>query len=194
MLGLNITDLTEVEGQDRVAKFWQLVGRVPQYFLFLNSPRLKVPGFSWAPRTLMCSRFGGVTTTMATVTPQGLRGIFFVFALEKENLVVIDGSFELESTVQQFPENADFVRIATSDGPISYDTILFLYAPCKTPGFQPGISLVADQNEGSQIHHYTYGCLVWLNTESWLIGPPTSDVGPVQMLRYKAQEMEMVIS
>ncbi|MCJ1379162.1 hypothetical protein MMC17_002262 [Xylographa soralifera] len=194
LLGLNITHLTEFEGQDRVAKFWQLVGRVPQYFLFLDSPRLEVPGFSWAPRTLMCSRFGGVTATMATVTPQGLQGTFFIFTLKKNKLVVTGRSPDIKPSVQQFSENADFVKIATSTGPISYDAILFLYAPSRGPGFQHGISLVADRIGDSPIRHYRYGCLVWLNTESWLIGPPTSDAGQVQMFPYTAQEMEMVIS
>ena len=89
-------------------------------------------------------------------------------------------------------KTSGYSKITASTGLVSYDAILYLYAPSKDPSFQSGITLDADHG-GVSIRPYRYGTLVWLNTESWLIGPLTSNAEGVQRGPYTAQEMEIVI-
>jgi hypothetical protein len=67
-----------VDGQDdiqhyRMRKFWSMHGdHVPVAVLFIEGPRLKEKGFTWAPASfIMCSRAGSLISRTASVSPSG---------------------------------------------------------------------------------------------------------------------------
>ena len=86
MLRLPIAELFDLAGEERVSKFWLLVGSADNTIVFLMSSRLEKKGFRWAPKSLMSARGAlrvesGVARETAKVTEGGLRGIFFTYFL-----------------------------------------------------------------------------------------------------------------
>ena len=53
ILGLDTTELLKVRGEARTCRFWVLLKHVPFQAPFHDGPKLAVPGFRWAPSTLM---------------------------------------------------------------------------------------------------------------------------------------------
>lgn len=53
MLGIDTEKLLQFRGDDRTANFWLSLRAIPSDILSLDLPRLSIPGFRWAPRSLM---------------------------------------------------------------------------------------------------------------------------------------------
>ncbi|KDQ07105.1 hypothetical protein BOTBODRAFT_167347 [Botryobasidium botryosum FD-172 SS1] len=76
-MGVDAGRLVDIkaDGDGRMQAFLLMVGKVPPSVIFAPTERLTIPGFRWAPRTLMTSE--GVATLLneaqpAVCTPTGL--------------------------------------------------------------------------------------------------------------------------
>lgn len=86
--GLDTSSLAQEKGEDRMAKFWSLLGRVPSGILFHASPKLRIEHYRWAPRSLICgSNETGITGARgldSDVTQYGLRASYFTVEFGEE--------------------------------------------------------------------------------------------------------------
>ena len=53
MLGLDTGRLMTAKGEERTMLFWLMLRWIPFNVLFLDCPKLGMPGFQWAPKTMM---------------------------------------------------------------------------------------------------------------------------------------------
>jgi hypothetical protein len=103
LTGVDTRLLVQEEGEHRMAKFWALLGRVPSGLLFHASPKLKVEGYRWAPRSLLCgSNETGVARSRrldSDVTYNGLRASYFTVDF-KDELILLNSTATIVVDIQ----------------------------------------------------------------------------------------------
>lgn len=167
LLGLSAADLISYESQDRMAQFWRLVREVPRIVILLTCPRLNVPGFTWAPQSLM-STSGDVAMNQeyrsATITHSGLRGTFFIYKFQIQRLLQDTSSFIIDTEARQFiafkPLEHKFNLAQTY--PYSCDGIVMLEEH-RNALKRSGITVIIDPVPGSSTVRYKYGRQVVLD-------------------------------
>ena len=96
ILGLDTTELLKVHGEARTCRFWVLLKHVPLLAPFHDGPKLSVPGFRWAPSTLMSiasQSIRGVPGIEAECTTEGLIGSYGM--IRHETLPFSQGFFTI---------------------------------------------------------------------------------------------------
>lgn len=90
LLDLPVSPLTVLKDDERMAKFWLLVSRVPKNVVFVElkaCDRLAKLGFLWAPRSFMSIAAGMMHgPSNALVTEQGLLANYFVYSFGGKGL------------------------------------------------------------------------------------------------------------
>jgi hypothetical protein len=85
ILGIDLAPLLEVNGDERMMKFWKMAKHVPRSIIIDSSPKFPVDGFRWAPKSMMnlkCDTMMDFQDRSATVTNDGLCGKFFLYRLQ----------------------------------------------------------------------------------------------------------------
>lgn len=105
LLSLSAANLISHEGQDRMAQFWRQLREIPRVVILLVCPRLDVPGFTWAPQSLV-STSGNISMNQeygnATVTQLGLQGTFFIYELKTRIILGNAATFIIDPKAQHF--------------------------------------------------------------------------------------------
>jgi hypothetical protein len=90
LLDLPVSPLTVLKDEERMAKFWLLVGRVPKDVIFVElkaCDRLAKLGFLWAPKSFMSIAAETMHGPLdALVTEQGLQANCFVYSFGGKGL------------------------------------------------------------------------------------------------------------
>jgi hypothetical protein len=55
LLDLDVSQIVHTPAEQRMAKFWSMLDKIPGDIIFNQSPRLKTEGFRWAPRSTLRS-------------------------------------------------------------------------------------------------------------------------------------------
>ncbi len=161
LLDLSAANLIGYEGQDRMVQFWRQLREVPRVVVLLVCPRLDVPGFTWAPQSLI-STSGNVPMNQeygsATVTQLGLRGTFFIYELKTRRILGNAASFIIDPKAQHFiafrPLKHKFDRAQTY--PYPCDGIVLL-EESRNALKRSAITVITDPALGSSIVRYKYG-------------------------------------
>lgn len=86
-LNIDVKPLLEVEGEERMMRFWDEVQHVPKGIIFHNLEKLSRDGYRWAPRSIMNQKNAvvlDVRDMSATVTKSGLKGVYWVYKLRTQ--------------------------------------------------------------------------------------------------------------
>ncbi|CAG7565978.1 unnamed protein product [Fusarium equiseti] len=87
MLNLDTSSLVNFKGEERVKRFWLLLGDVPDNLPLSTAPKLTDVGFRWAPKTMMCPSRSKINTDprgpTSRCTPDGLVGRYLTIELDK---------------------------------------------------------------------------------------------------------------
>jgi hypothetical protein len=97
ILGLDEWPLLTATGEERMAKFWRLIERIPLAVIFLDGPKLQTPGLRWALKSII-SR--GTADTIygsadAVVTEEGLLAEYLVLRLDKPTKVARESLYHI---------------------------------------------------------------------------------------------------
>lgn len=97
ILGLDVSPLLIVTGEERMAKFWRLIERSPLAIIFFDGPKIQTPGLRWALKSII-SR--GTANTIygsadAVVTEEGLLAEYLVLRLDKPTKVDHDSAYHI---------------------------------------------------------------------------------------------------
>lgn len=84
-LKIDISPLLEVDGDERMMRFWKAVRTLPKSIVVHNAPKIPHDGFRWAPRSLMNQK-GSIIMDLqdqsASVVEQGLKANFWAYKLQ----------------------------------------------------------------------------------------------------------------
>ena len=145
MLDLDTESLLSVKGEERAKKFWLMLRWIPYNAPFADCPKLSVPGFRWAPRTMMSQTEYALNGTdgfqKSECTIDGLVGTYLTMLLgpplkgSAENpgppamfLVLVNGSIDGVNPSLKFKR---ILRLAcvgpwpSSPNSHDFDTIIF---------------------------------------------------------------------
>ncbi|TEY34833.1 hypothetical protein BOTCAL_0609g00020 [Botryotinia calthae] len=96
LLGVDVVVLLGTKSEERIPKLLLMIKNIPLNALFLSGEKFTIPGFRWAPRTLM-NHSGGLNLSpaqnQAEVTPAGLVGIYHIYILPTRTLVFEPGKW-----------------------------------------------------------------------------------------------------
>ncbi len=84
IMGMDLAPLLEVNGDERMMRFWKMAKHVPRSIVIDSSSKLPLDGFRWAPKSLMnlkCDVMMDFQDRSATVTDHGLTSTFFLYRL-----------------------------------------------------------------------------------------------------------------
>ena len=84
IMGLDLKPILELEGDERMMKFWSMAKHVPKDIIIESSAKFDVDGFRWAPKSMMdlkCDVMMDFKDRSATVTDEGLCASFFLYHL-----------------------------------------------------------------------------------------------------------------
>lgn len=168
-LGLDITSLEELRGDDRTKKFWLLLHEIPFDVPFLEGPKLSIPGFRWAPKTLMFPSQTAMDTNpegnKCYCTERGLLGTYLLASISRVLEGCNHGSQSIffvlinKRTTQPVMEDKIALRVyCTQNWPIApqgmpFDTII-LASPDRSipqPGkWFPGVALLHSEIKSNE--------------------------------------------
>ena len=194
LLGIPVLPLTSLQGEERMAKFWLLVSRVPKNVVLVElkaCDRMAKPGFMWAPRSFMSIAAGMMDgPSDALVTGQGLRAEFFVHTFGEMG-VVRDWPFACLNPGADFHTLAQ-VKEGTRQERQSFqcDAIACLGDPeAQLQHTTSGIALVA-VSEGGTPPLYRFECQVFMTSfpVDWIKGKS------IDAYTYDSQWMDIIIS
>ena len=84
IMGLDLSQLLELEGDERMMKFWSMAKYLPKDIIIESSTKFAVDGYRWAPKSMMdlkCDVMMDFKDRSATVTDEGLCASFFLYHL-----------------------------------------------------------------------------------------------------------------
>ena len=86
LLKLNVSYLLEVDGEERMMRFWSMVPSISRDIVIWGGAKIKQAPFRWAPRSLMTKEDEGSMDRRdesARATPRGLLGTWYIYLLKK---------------------------------------------------------------------------------------------------------------
>jgi hypothetical protein len=91
--------LTPYTGERRKIEFWNCLKTVPTEIIFSDAPRLTMPGYRWAPSTLLYGHGHIFGPRFGRITNKGIIGEFIILELEKKLRVEMKNSYQLLDVV-----------------------------------------------------------------------------------------------
>ncbi len=86
LLNLNVSYLPEVDGEERMMRFWSKVPSIPRDIIILGGAKIKQEPFRWAPRSLISKDDEGSIDKRdesGRTTPRGLLATWYIYSLGK---------------------------------------------------------------------------------------------------------------
>jgi hypothetical protein len=84
IMGLDLKPILELEGDERMMKFWSMAKHIPKGVIIESSAKFDADGFRWAPKSMMdlkCDVMMDFKDRSATVIDEGLCASFFLHHL-----------------------------------------------------------------------------------------------------------------
>jgi hypothetical protein len=81
-LGIKVSQLLDVHGDERMARFWRGARLVPKSIILHNLPKIAQDGYRWAPKSLMNQKNAVILDLQdrsAIVTEDGLKGNYWIY-------------------------------------------------------------------------------------------------------------------
>lgn len=93
-LKIDIAPLLEVQGEERMMRFWSMARHVPKGIVLHSLPMIDHDGYGWAPRSIMNQKNApmlDLKDQSATVTEDGLKGEYWVYELQTPSHIPLQG-------------------------------------------------------------------------------------------------------
>ena len=154
VMNIDPTKMMERDGEDRIREFYISVKALPRDILLHASPKMALPNFHWAPKTLMAKSSINIddATDAHTLacTPEGMKGVFPSLILSRS--IEWQGNAEWHSTFVRvaflvYQLESEFSYVCTP----TFDAILLDSTPFSRKGAIPRMVSAACQNLGSQL-------------------------------------------
>ncbi|KAI2749511.1 hypothetical protein DTO012A8_9851 [Penicillium roqueforti] len=123
LLGVDVSQLVHMSGEDRVKNFWLQLGTVPKDVVLLEYPKLSTPGFRCLPRAMLGQKLQEPMHwgRDVLITDQGVRGRYWVYQWSKDSgstqsdthgsVVDMEADQVIDFKVHDYEPNRDSVSI-----------------------------------------------------------------------------------